>query len=307
MNSFGGDKRPLVSIITLNYNRAAVTAAFLKSSKSLLYPNYEILVCDMASGEYPGSVFNAASYPYTRLLVSEKNLGFAGGNNWGIRQAKGEYIFIVNNDTELTPDIIETLLLPFAQNPLIGVVCPKIKYFDNPRIIQYAGFRPMNPFSGRTFAIGDLEEDLGQYNISGPTMGAHGCAMMVKKEVIKKTGMFPEKFFLYYEEWDWSARILKAGYLIWYQSEATIYHKESMTVGKDNPMKTYYLTRNRILFMRRNSSFFHLFVFMLFFSFFTLPKTIFTYLKNRQFQQLKWFLKGVGYNLVHSAKTSVRV
>jgi GT2 family glycosyltransferase len=303
MNLSEAGNQPLVSIITLNYNQAAVTAAFLESSKTLLYPNYEILVCDMASVEDPATIFNPEDYPNARLLVSKKNLGFAGGNNWGMRQAKGDFIFIANNDTELTPDILQRLLQPFFQNPAIGIVSPKIKYFDEPNIIQYAGFRPMNPFTGRTFSIGDHETDNGQYSVSGVTHGAHGCAMMVKREVIKKAGMFPEKFFLYYEEWDWSARIQKAGYLIWYQSEAVIFHKESLTFGKDNPMKAYYLTRNRILYMRRNSSPLHLLVFLLFFTIFTIPKSLFLYLVTGQFSQLKWFLKALMYNLTHSSSS----
>ena len=136
-------------------------------------------------------------------------------------------------------DIIQLLLQPFFQNPDVGVVCPKIKYFDNRRIIQYAGFRPMNPFTlEEHLQLVDLETDNGQYDVSGITYGAHGCAMMVKKEVVEKTGMFPEKFFLYYEEWDWSARIQEAGYLIWYQSEATIYHKESHDGWKRKPFES---------------------------------------------------------------------
>jgi GT2 family glycosyltransferase len=304
MNSFEGGKQPLVSIITLNYNQAAITAAFLESCKKLSYSRFEILVCDMASTVNPATVFDPADYPHTRLLLNDKNLGFAGGNNWGMRQARGEFIFIVNNDTELTTDIIELLLRPFYENSAIGVVCPKIKYFDNPRFIQYAGFSPMNLFTGRAFPLGNLEPDNGQFDRSGVTHGAHGCAMLVKKEVILKTGMFPEKFFLYYEEWDWSARIQKAGYLIWYESEAIIYHKESMTVGRGNPMKVYYHTRNRILFMRRNADAFHLLIFSLFFIFFSIPKSLFRFLKNGQVQEIKWFLKGIGYNLVHSSKSA---
>ncbi len=305
MNSSEADKEPMVSIITLNYNQAAVTADFLESSKSLGYHNYEILVCDMASSVNPATIFKAPDFPNTRLLFSEKNLGFAGGNNWGMHQAKGDFFFIVNNDTELTRGIIQLLLRPFFQNPEIGVVCPKIKYFDDRRIIQYAGFRPMNPYTGRTSAIGNLEPDNGQYDISGITFGAHGCAMMIKKEVVEKTGMFPEKFFLYYEEWDWSARIQDAGYLIWYQSEATIYHKESLTVGKENPLKAYYHVRNRILYMRRNSTPFQLVIFSIFFTFLSMPKAILTYLKNHQIVQLKWFLKGVWFNLTHSSHSEV--
>jgi hypothetical protein len=305
MNLIGIVDQPLVSIITLNYNQAAATKAFLESAKNLLYSNFEILVCDMASAIDPETIFNPSSYPHARLLRSKKNLGFAGGNNWGIRMAKGEFIFIVNNDTELTPDIIQKLIIPFNRNTEIGVVCPKIKYYDDRRIIQYAGFRKMNPFTGRTSTIGAGQMDTGQFEIPGATYGAHGCAMMVKKEVIDKTGMFPEKFFLYYEEWDWSARIQNAGYVIWYQPAATIYHKESLTVGRENPLKIYYHTRNRILYMRRNSDFFHLFIFSLFFSFFAMPKAIFTFLKNGRFNELKWFLKGVGYNLVHSSRSAV--
>jgi hypothetical protein len=305
MNISEAGQQPLVSIITLNYNQAIITGEFLESSKKLLYPNFEILICDMGSSEDPEKIFNISDYPNARLLRNKINLGFAGGNNWGFQQARGEFIFIVNNDTNLTPDIIQRLVEPFSQNPLIGIVCPKIKYFDDPRIIQYAGFRPMNPFTGRTSSIGDHETDKGQYNVSGTTNGAHGCAIMIKKEVIEKTGLFPENFFLYYEEWDLSARVQKAGYLIWYQSEATIHHKESMTVGRENPMKTYYLTRNRILYMRRNSAPFNFLVFSIFFILFTIPKTIITCLLSGDFIKLKWFLKGIGYNLVNSSKTSV--
>ncbi|MFI5195157.1 MAG: glycosyltransferase family 2 protein, partial [Chitinophagales bacterium] len=218
MNMSYPEKEPLVSIITLNYNQAPVTREFLESSKKLHYRNYEILVCDMASSIPPETVFAASDFPNTRLLHSDRNLGFSGGNNWGIRHAKGEFIFIVNNDTELTPDLIRLLLEPFYLNPSIGAVSPKIKYSEHPDIIQYAGFRPMNKFTGRTSTVGDGERDTGQYAVSRATPAAHGCAMMVKKEVIEKTGMFPENFFLYYEEWDWSDRIQKAGYVIWYQA-----------------------------------------------------------------------------------------
>jgi GT2 family glycosyltransferase len=297
------DQQPFISIITLNYNQTEVTCAFLESTRNLRYRNYEILVCDMASAVDPTPLVMAGNYPNTRLLLSKDNLGFAGGNNWGMRQATGDFVFIVNNDTEVTPDLLDRLLEPFYADETIGVTCPKIKYFDHPSLIQYAGFNPMNKFTGRTTSIGTLEEDKGQYDVSGPTFGAHGCAMMVKRDVLTNVGMFPEKFFLYYEEWDWSARILKAGYKIWYTAPAVIYHKESVSVGKNNPMKVYYHTRNRILYMRRNAGFFQLTVFILFFVFFTLPKNTLMYLVKKQFTHLRYFLKGVFWNL-HSSSYS---
>jgi len=175
---------PLISIITLNYNQPVVTCEFLESTRKLNYSNYEILVCDMASDADPTTMINAGHYPKTKVLLSKKNLGFAGGNNWGIRQAKGDFIFIVNNDTEVTPDLLHSLLQPFFNDAAVGVTSPKIKFFYQPSIIQYAGFNPMNHFTGRTSTIGEREADTGQYDTPGITSGAHGCAMMVKKEVI---------------------------------------------------------------------------------------------------------------------------
>jgi GT2 family glycosyltransferase len=294
---------PLVSVITLNYNQAKVTCEFLESTRNLHYTNYEIIVCDMASDEDPTPYILQGNYPKTTLLLNKKNLGFAGGNNWGMQHAKGDYIFIVNNDTEVTPDLINRLLAPFSEDSSIGVTCPKIKYYHHPDVIQYAGFNAMNTFTGRTSTIGEGETDRGQYNRSGYTEGAHGCAMMVKREVIEQTGRFPEKFFLYYEEWDWSARILRAGFKIWYAADAEIYHKESMSVGKKNPMKVYYHTRNRILFMRRNTDLLHFLVFIGFFTFLTIPKSVFTYLVHKQYAHLKHFLRGIAWNF-HSSSSS---
>jgi len=184
---------PFVSVITLNYNQTDVTCAFLESTRAWTYPHYEILVCDMASAVNPTEKILAGNYPNTRLLLSNKNLGFAGGNNWGMRQAKGDYYFIVNNDTEVTPQLLEKLLEPFAKDGSIGVTCPKIMFFDQPEVIQYAGFNPMNHFTGRTTSIGIGEKDEGQHNEPRATFGAHGCAMMVKKEVVEKVGMSLEQ------------------------------------------------------------------------------------------------------------------
>ncbi|MFZ1529709.1 MAG: glycosyltransferase family 2 protein [Ferruginibacter sp.] len=296
---------PLVSIITLNYNGTADTLRFLESVQKLRYKNYEVLVCDMCSAVDPSTQIKAGNFTNTKLLLSPKNLGFAAGNNWGMRQAAGEYYFIVNNDTELTPSILNELLEPFRHNSSIAVTCPKIKYFDNPEIVQYAGFEKMNMFTGRTNTIGDHQKDDGRYDKAGYTNGAHGCAMMVKKEAAEKTGMFPEKFFLYYEEWDWSMRLMKAGYKIFYQPAALIYHKESMSVGKNSTLKTYYLSRNRILFMRRNCSILQLAVFFLFYSAFSFPKTVLGYLLKADFLSLKVYLKAVGWNLVNSKQSAV--
>lgn len=296
---------PLVSIITLNYNQTRVTCEFLESCKCLTYPKYEILVCDMASATSPIEEILKGDYPNTRLLLSNANLGFAGGNNWGMQYAKGDYILIINNDTEVTPPLIEQLLLVFEKHTRAGIVCPKIKFYSQPNRIQYAGFKPMNRITGRTWAVGYQEVDRGQYDFVNRTFGAHGAAMMVKREVIEKVGRFPEKFFLYYEEWDWSTRILNAGYEIYVQGNSSVYHKESISVGKKSALKEFYLTRNRILYMRRNSGNVKFILFFIFFALLTFPKTVCKHLCERNPKSLKAFLKGVCASLVTSSYSRV--
>ena len=292
-------------MIILNYNQIKVTCEFIESTKKLNYKNYEIILVDNASVENPTALITE-KYPEVKLIVNEKNLGFTGGNNVGIKAARGDYYFVVNNDTEVTPDLLDRLLEPFQADPTVGVVSPKIRYFHHPTILQYAGFTEINPFTGRNKSIGDKEEDKGQHNLPGYTAYAHGAAMLLKKEVVEKAGSLADIFFIYYEELDWSARIRRAGYNIYYQPNALIYHKESITMGKESAIKAYYHNRNRVLFMRRNSTGMQFAFFLFFFTFAVAPKTIMKYIIKGQFTHLSNFFKGVGWNLrtTHAASLS---
>src|SRR5688572_14037729 len=138
---------PLVSIIILNFNQLKVTLEFIESTKKLTYKNYEIILVDNASKENPSDIINS-QYPHVKLIVNDVNLGFTGGNNVGIKVAKGDYIFVVNNDTEVTEDLLERLLEPFYNDSTIGVTSPKIRYFHHQTIIQYAGFTEITPVTG---------------------------------------------------------------------------------------------------------------------------------------------------------------
>jgi len=293
--------KPLLSIITINYNQAEVTRQFLESACSLTYPNYEIIIVDNASEPALHTLFDVTTYSHAKLVRSEVNLGFTGGNNLGIDQARGDYFFIVNNDTELNATLLETLFQPFGTDERIGVVCPKIFFFDQPRHVQYAGYNAMNMLTGTATAVGYDRPDSEQYNVPGPTNFAHGCAMLVSREVVNTVGRFAERFFLYYEELDWSQRILDAGFTIYYQPSATILHKESVSVGRNSPLRTYYLTRNRILYMRRHASLLQLLVFYAFFATFVLPKHAFSHLIKGQFNHITSLLRGILWNFRSSS------
>lgn len=294
---------PLVSIITINYNQAEVTRQFLDSSRLLTHANVEIIVVDNASQPSLSSSIDTSQYPNVRVIRSEQNLGFTGGNNLGIANANGAYFFIVNNDTELNADLLTELLKPFAADERIGVTCPKIRFFSNPTLVQYAGYNPMNMLTGTAVPVGYKLPDDSSYDQPGPTAFAHGCAMLVKRAVIDKVGRFAERFFLYYEELDWSQRIRDAGFIIQYQPSAYILHKESMSVGEFSPLKTYYLTRNRILFMRRHCNPAQKLIFYLFFAGCVLPKHLATYVLSGKRQHARAFVRGVWWNL-RSASTS---
>ena len=238
-----------LSIITINYNGLKDTCELIDSIP--FNDNMEVIVVDNASQQDEATVIQQ-NYPLVKVIRSKKNLGFAGGNNLGIKEAKGDYIFLVNNDTILTDFNFNTLIERLESTPSIGVVCPKIRFNWNRKSIQFAGYTPLSKITVRNQAIGFGEEDNGQYDTPHSTPYAHGAAMMIKRGVIDKVGLMPECYFLYYEELDWSMMITQAGYGIWYEPACTIYHKESQSTGQNSPLRTYYITRNRLLLVKRN-------------------------------------------------------
>lgn len=286
---------PLVSIVTVNYNGLIYTRDFLKSLQKISYSNIEIFVVDNASSQSIEPL--KIEFPFVTFILSEINLGFAGGNNLAIKQAKGKYCLLLNNDTEVDPGFLEPLVDLMESNANIGICSSKLLYFANPNVLEFAGSNGVNLYTGRGFAIGHKEQESEVYNLSYKTELAHGAAMMISMSMIEKIGLMAELFFLYYEEVDFCERAKRAGFEIWYCGKSKVFHKESMSVGKDSPMKIYYLTRNRVIFTRRNTKGLQRLAALLFFYFISFPKWIITYLFRGEFKLLKSFLKGAFWNL----------
>lgn len=258
-------KTPKVSVITVNYKQREVTADLLRSLLLADYPNLEVVLVD---NESDGSdlEFYSGLIPGINYLYSRENLGFAGANNLGIIAAKGDYLFFLNNDTEINKGLIEHLLVGF-EDSTVGAVSPTIRYAENPSKIQFAGYSEIHPLTGRNYPIQELPIDPWT---ESPYF--HGAAVLIPKQVITAAGPMPEDYFLYYEELDWSVRIREKGYRILVAGEVSILHKESISTGKNSPLKVYYQTRNRIRFMKSNSRYYRLFLgFFLVFSF---PKNL---------------------------------
>jgi hypothetical protein len=288
-----------VSVITVNFNQPKVTEELLESipaTKATL----EVIVVDNGSKTDHPTEWQL-KYPDVKFIRSERNLGFAGGNNLGIKEATGDYLFFVNNDTEFTPGLVDKLVSVMDANPEAGIISPKIKYFFDKNLIQFAGYTPINYYTCRNSCIGLREKDTGQYDhITGPTAYCHGSAMMIRKEAIEKAGAMNENFFLYYEELDWCEHIKRAGYRAWICTDALIYHKESISVGKKSKLKEYFMNRNRILFMRRNAPFFKKIIFYAYFILLVVPRNIITYIKEKNYNFIPILFKAVWWNFTHS-------
>lgn len=238
-----------ISIITINYNGLEDTCALIESIP--FNDNMEVIVVDNASKNLEAEAITKR-YPQVKVIKSDKNLGFAGGNNLGIQSAQGKYLFLINNDTVFKDFNIQVLIDSMESSSTIGIVCPKIRFAWDNNPIQYTGYTPLSRITIRNRAIGFGENDHGQYDTAHPTPYAHGAAMLIRRDAIDKVGLMPECYFLYYEELDWSMMFTRAGYQIWYEPTCTIYHKESQATGQNSPLRTYYLTRNRLLLVRRN-------------------------------------------------------
>lgn len=283
--------RVKVSIITVNYNGYDDTCALIESiplnDKSL-----EVIVVDNASRINEAEKISA-KYPLVKTIRSDQNLGFAGGNNLGIKEASGDYLFFINNDTYLKDFNISALIDRLNSSDEIGMVCPKIRFAWGNNPIQFAGYTPLSRITLRNKAIGYNEQDKGQYNEAHPTPYAHGAAMMAKRKAIEKVGVMPECYFLYYEELDWSMMFRRAGFQIWYEPACTVFHKESRSTGVNSPLKAYYITRNRLLFISRNEKSNIRFASYIYIIAVVALRDIIKYLFKGQFRQINATIKGI--------------
>ena len=210
-----------ISIITINYNGLNDTCALIETIP--FNDNLEVIVVDNASKNQEAEASTISNrYPHVKVIKSEKNLGFAGGNNLGIKAAQGKYLFFINNDTIFKEFNVQALINRLESSSAIGVACPKIRFAWGNNPIQFTGYTPLSKITVRNQSIGFGEEDKGQYDAPHPTPYAHGAAMLIKQEAIEKTGLMPECFFLYYEELDWSMMFTRAGYQIVSQQDRTV-------------------------------------------------------------------------------------
>jgi len=212
------------------------------------------------NGSSDGSVERISDvFPKVCLLPLEANLGFAEANNRGIEWAmrrSADYVLLLNNDTVVHPEFLNHLVEVAESDPLIGIAGVKIYYYDQPNVI-WTCYTSFDWLRGEPITLDKDRLDSGQCEIVRSVDYITGCALLVKTEVISKIGLMDPRYFLYFEDVDWSVRATQAGYRCVCVPQAVVWHKVNVSSkGKTLMPRTeayYYYTRNNILFMRANA------------------------------------------------------
>lgn len=239
-----------VAVIILNWQGFDDTVRCVRSVLRAEHAPVIPVIVDNASpdGSYERL---AAAFPELEVIRSEANLGYAGGNNLGLRRAAelgAEYFFVVNNDTEVDPRCIGTLVELMESDPRIGQAGPLVHDRTTGRIgclggeIRWANAEPRQ--------IGYGEHDRGQYTAAAEVDYVPGTAVLVRRAALEEVGPMPEQYFLYFEDTAWSLRFQAAGWKTVVTPAASIDHWESSSTGPDSPMKLYYYVRNNLQFIQ---------------------------------------------------------
>lgn len=256
-----------VLISILNYNSENETLECLKSLKTLNDQGIRFFTFVLDNGSLKRLQVKLSEFKNINLLVnySLENLGFSGGHNKNIRKVvhhkKIDYFLIMNNDVIVDPQMLKELVTQAENDPTIGIAVPKIYFakgyeFHKERykestlgkVIWYAGgLMDWKNIVGHHRGVDQVDE--GHFDISAETEYATGACMLVRTDIVRKLGLFDDKYFLYYEDTDLSMKVKKAGYKIVYVPTSVLWHKNAVSAkGAGSEMQDYYITRNRMLF-----------------------------------------------------------
>lgn len=257
-----------VSVIILNFNTRPLTQLCLESVKRSRLGTYsmEIIVCDNASTDQTLEMVRK-DFPDVVRIQNGGNVGFAAGNNPGIKRAKGRYIVLLNSDTEVTPNVMKSMIAFMDAHPKAGAATCKLMLMDGTMDPAcHRGFP--TPWSSFTYFM-KLEKlfpasrVFGQYHQGYKDLtqphevdSISGAFFMVRRDVIKEVGLLDEDYFMYAEDIDWAYRIKKSGWQIWFTPEVTVLHKKKQSgrshANRERRIKTqtFFITYNKLFYTK---------------------------------------------------------
>ena len=247
---------PKVSVITVNWNNFNDSAECLESLRKTTYPNFEVIVVDNGSVGDDVSLLKQRFGDSIRLIVNDKNSGFAGGCNIGIKDALArgaDYVVLLNNDTVVAPDFLEGLVRVAQSDERVGIAGGKVFCYELPELIWFAG-GIINYRTGRTPIRGSGEADKGQFDEIVRVDWISGCFMFISRDVLQAVGMLDERFFFGWEDVDLCVRAARKGFKVLFVPESRIWHKGFGIDKRDRlmGMPVYYATRGQFLFMEKH-------------------------------------------------------
>lgn len=250
---------PKIAIVILNWNGRKFLEQFLPSVLQTTWRNYEVIVADSASTD-DSLFFLKNNYPQVRIILLEKNFGFAKGYNEALKKVESDYYVLLNSDVEVTPGWLEPMTDLLENNSAIAACQPKILSYHDKKKFEYAGAaggwldKYGYPFAkGRVFDI--CEEDHGQYDQSEPIFWASGAAMFIRSKVYHEMKGFDEYFFAHQEEIDLCWRLQLSDYKIYSCPSSVVYHVGGGTLPKGNSRKTFLNFRNNKIMLSKNLPF----------------------------------------------------
>jgi len=283
---------PKVSIIILNWDRLEDTIECLESLKKITYPNYEVIVVDNASKGNDADVLEEKYRGYIKLIRNRKNLGFAGGNNTGLRYSLNnlsDYSLILNNDVIVKENFLSEIVEVAEQKSEAGLLGPKIYYYDKPNIFYSTGGIIKRSFLKGIFVPlrGNKQEDKGQYDSIEEVDWIDGCCMLIKTKALEEVGLLNEEYFLYWDTVEMAMDLKKRGWKSYYVPRSVIWHKVQRTVGRKKVGVYYYQVKDQLIFQSKHlgSKFW-----LIYFPLKILKRTIYDFLismRDKDFSRLK--------------------
>lgn len=244
--------QPRVITVVLNYNNLADTLETLTSACQLTYENNSLLLVENSTTKEVVKKIRS-KFPALEIIENRRNLGYAGGNNVGIRHAikrGADYIFLLNNDVTLEPDALDKLVAAMQSNRACAACQPLVTYYDDKDKIWSAGTELFLGYP-RLFMKGKQRQTA---DVKNPPFGLVGCSILFRAGALEKVGLFDESLFLLQEETDWCMRALKKGFGLLVVSDAVVHHKVSETLGLYSKKYLYYIGRNWMLVGKRHRS-----------------------------------------------------
>jgi len=254
-----------IGVIVLNWNGWQDTVACVQSLRKATYPALGVAIVD--NGSTDGSVDRFRELlPGCTIIETGENLGYAGGNNVGIRywlDRRMDYILILNNDTCVDPGFLQPMVSAMQDDSRLGLIGPMILYETDPNTVQSVGLDVYISL-GIVRYSGDGEENRGQHQCLRRVQFLGGICMLVRREVFEKVGLLDETFFMYAEEVEFLARAARVGYHAAVAGTAKIWHKGKASTNKVHGLFLYYMTRNRVLLGKRITSWTQWLLFVMF-------------------------------------------